>query len=148
MIDAFDADRKLVKVPLALTRSLLQASSTTLREAPRVTERRGLVDHALVFLYATVLLHMRRPDSFRRRIRLKRCTFHCGKCTLPSHFAMFKTCLCTVCLCFHEANLTCLAARCIPTRIRRREFSVSKKCCGGSPATPCFSHYLTHGHLQ
>jgi hypothetical protein len=65
-----------------------------------------------------------------------------------SHFAMFVTCFCTVCLCFHEANLTCLAARCIPTRIRRRQFSVSKKCCGGSPATPCFSHYFNHGHLQ
>ena len=54
-----------------------------------------------------------------------------------SHFAMFVTCVCTVCLCVHDANLTCLAIRCKAARMRRRGFHRSKKCCGGSPRTPC-----------
>ena len=99
-------------------------------------------NRVLVSSHATamsLLSYARRPDSIRRTLRLVRCILHCGKCTLPSHFTMFKTCFCTVRLCFHDANLICLDVRCIPTRTRKRGFLRSKKCCGGGPEHHAFS---------
>ena len=140
----------IAKVLLALTRLLLQAPSENLWILASGTTRRLLRQSCPCLLACDsndIAVVCEKTRLVRRKPRLVRCILHCGECTLPSHFAMFKTCLCTVCLCFHEANLTCLAARCIPTRTRRREFSVSKKCCVGSPQTPCFSHCLNEGHL-
>jgi hypothetical protein len=95
-----------------------------------------------------LLSYARRPDSIRRNPRLVRCIFHCVSAPFFSLSFMFVTSVCITCLCVYHANLTCIAIRCDPTRMRRREFGVSKKYCGGSPPTPCFSHHLNHGHFQ
>ena len=130
----------IAKVLLALTRLLLQAPSENLWILASGTERRLLRQSSQIFVHATILLllsHTRRPGLIRRRSRLARCIFHCGKCTLSLNFAMFETCVCTVCLCVHDATLTCLAIRCKAARIGRHNFQRSKTCCGGSPRRPC-----------
>ena len=126
----------IAKVLLALTRLLLQAPSENLWILASGTERRLLRQSSQIFVHATILLvlsHTRRLGLIRRRSRLARCIFHCGKCTLSLNFAMFETCVCTFCLCVHDANLTCLAIRCRTARIRRQHFNRSKKCCGRCP---------------
>ena len=130
----------IAKVLLALTRLLLQAPSENLWILSSGTERRVLRQSSQVFLHATIMLllsHTRRPGLIRRRSRLARCIFHCGKWPFLSHFAMCVTCFCTVRLCVHDANLTCLAIRCRTARIRRQHFNRSKKCCGRCPRAPC-----------
>jgi len=139
------------KVRLALTRLLLKelARICWFWRVPSWDE--SVSDSVLVRCSATTILWLsneRRPGCDRGKPRLARCIFHCGKWPFLSHFAMFVTCFCTVRLSFLDVILTCLAFRCIPTRTRRQDFHGSKKCCGGSPATPCFSHYFNHGHLQ
>ena len=126
----------IAKVLLALTRLLLQAPSENLWILASGTERRLLRQSSQIFVHATILLvlsHTRRPGLIRRRSRLARCIFHCGKWPFLSHFAMCVTCFCTVRLRFLDVILTCLAFRCIPTRMRRHDFGASKKCCGRSP---------------
>ena len=126
----------IAKVLLALTRLLLQAPSENLWILSSGTERRLLRQSSQIFVHATILLvlsHTRRPGLIRRRSRLARCIFHCGKWPFLSHFAMCVTCFCTVRLRFLDVILTCLAFRCIPTRMRRHDFGASKKCCGRSP---------------
>ena len=141
----------IAKVLLALTRLLLQAPSENLWILASGTERRLLRQSSQIFVHATILLllsHTRRPGLIRRRSRLARCIFHCVSAPISSHFAMFVTCVCITSLCVAHADYTCLASRCGTARMRRREFGVSMNCCGGSPPTPWFSHYLNHGHLQ
>ena len=126
----------IAKVLLALTRLLLQAPSENLWILSSGTERRLLRQSSLVFLHATIMLllsHTRRLGLIRRKPRLARCIFHCGKWPFLSHFAMFVTFFCTLRLRFLDVILTCLAFRCIPTRMRRHDFGASKKCCGRSP---------------
>ena len=126
----------IAKVLLALTRLLLQAPSENLWILSSGTERRLLRQSSQIFLHATILLvlsHTRRPGLIRRRSRLARCIFHCGKWLFLSHFVMLVTCFCTVRLRFLDVILTCLAFRCIPTRMRRHDIGASKKCCGRSP---------------
>ena len=106
------------------------------RVAPR---GKFFVNRARVFLHATIitlLSHTRRPGlirTFGAILASYGVLSIAVSAPFPSHFAMFETCFFTVCLCFHEANLTCLTVRCIRTRMRRRDFLRSKKCGGEAP---------------
>ena len=135
----------IAKVLLALTRLLLQAPSENLWILSSGTERRLLRQSSRVFLHATIMLllsHTRRPGLIRRKPRLARCIFHCGKWPFLSHFAMCMTCFCTVRLCYRDAILTCFATG-VKLLVSENTTSIGRRSvAGGAPEHHAFSQYF------
>ena len=115
-------------------------------------EPRGefFVNRARIFVHPIMLLlsHTRRPGLIRSNPRLKRCTFHCGKCMHP--FPYILQCLRLVfALCVYAFMKQTWHALLPGVFVVACEdmTSYGRRSVGGEPPNPCVSHVFNESHL-